>query len=387
MPRKTHNIPQKHDSDVTNRAGNMFGALSLLCSDDEDNNSISDTQLTPSPVKKYKKHDSTKVNDSKKYDSKKYDSTKVNDSKKYDSTKVNDSKKHDNQKHDHKNYDHKNHDNQKYDHKKNESYQHEKKTYDVKPYATEKDEDTANMYVAPSGGNDEWSYVSKKNKKGRNGYSGNNNNYEKTNKVLFDESTVGAYQLENMGDNIYFNSKWNVSIHSVAKEDWSLESYEHIYSFNNFGRFLRLFNNFHLLDKINNDIFIMRDGVTPIWEDLNNRYGGICSLKIDYYNKMGRNEIGSEIMFCITMLIINESLIRNNQDINGISYSIRNKSIFIKIWVKDYKKDSAFPSRMPLDFLDRVNTVLQNSDTNRRTLHSRSKISVQYKEIVPEYSM
>ena len=386
MPRRKHNISQKNDSNVTNITSNMFGALSLLSSDDEDNNDSENSVKSNTPstsvnehmlVNSKKRGDNTKeykhsnkhVKPEKytKYepsgDTKKYVKPEPSgDTKKYVKPEPSGN-------------------NEKYT-KYESNSEHIVPTLhnDLQP-----DEDTSNMYVAPSGGNDEWNYVSKKYKKNRHKYEPNN--YEKTNKALFDESAVGPFQLENMGDNIYFNSKWNVSIHNVEKEDWSLDSYEHIYSFNNFGRYLRLFNNFHLLDKSNNDIFIMRDGVTPIWEDLNNRYGGICSLKIDYYNKMGRNEIGSEIMFCITTLIVNESLIRNNQDINGISYSIRNKSIFIKIWVKDYKKDSAFPSRMPLEFLEKVNTVLQNSDTNRRTLHSRSKISVQYKEIVPEYSM
>jgi hypothetical protein len=381
MPGRKHNIPQKKDSDAIHRTRNMFGALSLLSSDDEDNSDSENnvkSNISPTPVKEHILINNSRNN--KEY--KKYE--KPGKPEKYEKPRKPEKYEKNEKTRKPEKY-------EKYEkprtpekYEKYEKYDKPGNSEDTKNH-TEPDEDPANMYIAPSGGNDEWNYVSKKYKKSRNKYE--NDNYEKTNKALFDESAVGPCQLENMGDNIYFNSKWNVSLHNIEKEDWSLDSYEHIYSFNNFGRYLRLFNNFHLLDKINNDIFIMRDGVTPIWEDLNNRYGGICSLKIDYYNKIGRNEIGSEIMFCITTLIINESLIRNNQDINGISYSIRNKSIFIKIWVKDYKKDSAFPSRMPLEFLDKVNTVLQNSDTNRRTLHSRSKISVQYKEIVPEYSM
>ena len=330
MSRRTHHVSQKNKPDGKNENGNMFEALSLFCSDGEDH---SDSENNIPRNKPHNKPSIMKKIDLNKGDREKY----------------------------------------------------------VK-HGREKREDTIcnsderdGLYVAPSGG-DGWNYVAQKNNKkyrSKREYSTN----DKTNKALFDESMAGSDQLAQMGDTVHLNSKWAVSIHNTEKADWTIESYQHIYNFDNAGKYWRLFNNFHLLDKINNDIFIMRDGITPIWEDLNNRNGGICSLKIDYYNKIGRNEIGSEIMVCITTLIVNESLLSNNQDINGISYSIRNKSIFIKIWVKDYKKDSAFPSKLPLEFLNKVNKILQNSDTNKKHPQSRSKISVQYKEIVPEYSM
>jgi len=371
MSRK-YNVPQKNTSATKNERTNMFDALSLLSDSDDNNDSDNSVKSNTSHrVLKSNKHESNKQ-ESNKHEYNKQESNN-HESNKQESNKHESNKQESNK-----------HEYNKHESNKHESNKHKQIDHSEIEHSVQSTEEQKNMYIAPSNG-DNWNYVSRKTKKTRpkNEYT----KYEKTTKALFDESTAGHDQLDQMGDNICLNSKWTVSIHNTEKEDWTLESYQRIYSFDTVGKYWRLLNNFHILDKINNDIFIMRDGITPIWEDLNNRHGGICSLKIDYYNKIGRNEIGSEIMTCITTLIVNESLLSNNQEINGISYSIRNKSIFIKIWVKDYKKDSAFPSRLPLDFLNKVNKVLQNSDNNRRNLQSRSKISVQYKEIVPEYSM
>lgn len=235
---------------------------------------------------------------------------------------------------------------------------------------------------------DGWNFVStdkRKSKKKDKKKSLSKEPVEKATKELFNQIETSEEMLQLMGDDKSLNSKWNVSIHATDKLDWGLDSYEHIYSFDTIGKFWRFFNNFHLLDKINNQLFIMRDGVTPRWEDLNNRNGAICSFKIDYYNKGGRNDIGSEIMTCISILVINESFVSNNACINGISYSIRNRSIMIKLWVKDYSSNKKFTEKLPLEFLNKIDHVLKLYDTGRR-YNSSSKISIQFKEIVPEYA-
>jgi hypothetical protein len=204
-------------------------------------------------------------------------------------------------------------------------------------------------------------------------------------KNTFDITQVSCDELKNMGDEKILNSKWRVSIHNIHKSDWNLESYDDIYEFDSIGNFWRFFNNFQMLDKINNFVFIMRDGITPIWEDLNNRNGGICSFKIDMYNRGGRNELCSEIMTCISLLVVNESFVSNNECINGLSYSIKNRSIFIKFWIKDFMTNKKFIDKLPLKFLNNVNNILKSCDLSKR--NSSNKISIQYKEIIPEYNL
>ena len=128
------------------------------------------------------------------------------------------------------------------------------------------------IYKSP---HNEWNCIKKKNRK-------YNKNKQNINKNIYIENS----NTEELGNNKELNNKWKVWVHINNNNDWTLDSYNNIYTINTIGEFWRYFNNFHLLDKINNQYFIMRDHITPIWEDINNRDGGICSIKIDYYTKL-----------------------------------------------------------------------------------------------------
>jgi len=220
--------------------------------------------------------------------------------------------------------------------------------------------------------------TTKKNKK--NKFEKNKELQEK--KQTYNESELNEDHIINIGNKKLLNSVWTIWVHNNEKEDWSLDSYDKIYDIDSIGSYWRFFNNFHLLDKINNHFFIMRQNITPIWEDVNNRNGGICSFKIDYYNKGGRNDIGSEIMTCLSSLILNESFIPSNSRINGISYSIKNRSIMIKLWIKNYTDSEKFLDKLPINLLNKINDLLKSCDSNKK---GNSKISIQYKKIIPEY--
>ena len=249
-----------------------------------------------------------------------------------------------------------------------------------------KDNQNGNNKYNYSVKNKEGKYFEKiKNKKYKKYESYNEHNNTKEIKKLFDSSNISEFSLKEMGDDKLLNSVWYVWLHSNAETDWSLESYKNIYTIDSIGNFWRFFNNFHLLDKLNNNFFIMRNHVTPIWEDVNNRSGGICSIKIDFYNKGGRNDIGSEIMVAISLLLMNESFVPKNDIVNGISYSIKNRSIMIKLWIKNYTENEKFTRKLPINFLNKIDQVLKVLDNTNK--YGGSKISIQYKEIIPEYNV
>ena len=127
----------------------------------------------------------------------------------------------------------------------------------------------------------------------------------------------------------------------------------------------------------------MRDHITPIWEDINNRDGGICSIKIDYYTKINRNEIGSEIMISLCALIMNETFIQNSTCINGISYSIKNKSIYIKIWINNLNEQNII-EKLPINMLNIIDNIIKKEDYTRKFINNR--VSIRYNKIVPEFS-
>jgi hypothetical protein len=215
-----------------------------------------------------------------------------------------------------------------------------------------------------------------------------NNSLESTKKFngvkyLYDPNKFDKNEL---GNEIYFNSKWNLYIHKNENPSWKIKDYIFIEYYHSIGEFWRIFNNFHFLDKINNQVYIMRENIMPIWEDINNRGGGIYSLKIEFVDKNKRNLIGSELMTAICLMISNECFVKNNQCINGINYSIKNRSIMIKLWIKNYQENLNFIMDVPIDFLNVVNNVIKRIDINNVHLKYRDdfKVSTRWTQITPE---
>ena len=205
-------------------------------------------------------------------------------------------------------------------------------------------------------------------------------------KQIYTEMDISEEKKEEMGNNIYFNSKWNLYFHNNNNPSWKTQDYELIDSYHSIGEFWRIFNNYHFLDKMNNQVYIMRDGIMPIWEDINNRGGGIYSLKIKFMDKNKRNSIGSELMTSICLMLSNECIVCNNKCINGINYAIKNTSILIKLWVKDYQDNINFIMAMPIDFLNVVDNVLQRIDVSSKSsrYNDVTKVSTRWTPITPE---
>lgn len=191
---------------------------------------------------------------------------------------------------------------------------------------------------------------------------------------------------DEMGNNLFLQSSWTVWTHQSDCPDWTEESYTNIYVINSVGSFWRFFNNFHLFDKSRNQLFIMRNKIKPIWEDNENRKGGICSIKLDCFNKQGKIDMGTDIMVCISLLIMNETFLTNNAEINGISYSIKNKSVLIKLWCKNFNYD--ITGKLPISLFNKLDTTLRSMDKfSYGSRKSDNKMSIRYTPIKPEYDV
>lgn len=204
------------------------------------------------------------------------------------------------------------------------------------------------------------------------------------NKQLYiDEESIKEDDI--LGNKLYLNSNWTVWRHASDCDEWTEDSYTNIYVINSLGSFWRFFNNFHLLDKMKNQLFIMRGKIKPIWEDNENRKGGICSIKLDCFNKQGKIDMGTDVMICVCLLVMNETFLTNNSEINGISYSIKNKSILIKLWCKNYNND--ITGKIPISFFNKLDTILRNMDKHSFGKRPENKISIRYTQIKPEYDV
>ena len=201
------------------------------------------------------------------------------------------------------------------------------------------------------------------------------------NKQIYDENKTYG----DIGNDKKLNSYWTVWVHKINCPDWTLSGYQKIYVINSIGSFWRFFNNFQLLNTYQNQIFIMREEVAPIWEDVNNKFGGICSLKIDSIQRGMKTDLSTEVFNLISLLIMNETFIGQNKNINGISYSVKKRSSLIKIWTKTYSPEHDFSKDLPVPLMNKFNVEMQKQSKN--VLNNDGKISIQYKQIKPEFEL
>lgn len=128
-----------------------------------------------------------------------------------------------------------------------------------------------------------------------------------------------------MGEELIFKTNWILWARDPRSLDWSIESYKNIYTIKNVSDFWSLFDNIYLFDLAKYDIFIMREGINPTWEDPNNMNGGSCSFRIELKNVNPMWEL-------LSLYMMNENLIQNSDNITGLSFCTKNNWIIIKIW-------------------------------------------------------
>ena len=190
------------------------------------------------------------------------------------------------------------------------------------------------------------------------------------------------------------NTKWVVWTHENENQDWSLASYTNIYEYDSIGSMWRFLWNLENLNKNDRQYYIMREGITPIWEDNNNKKGAICSIMIDNMNRNARHsrgDLGVDTFIAFCILINNESFVKNNEDINGLCYSIKSRSVLIKLWIRDHESNKNFIDKLPISLLKSIETIItkieekNNHNYNNYIKSNRPKVSVQIREIKPTY--
>ena len=133
---------------------------------------------------------------------------------------------------------------------------------------------------------------------------------------------------------ITFSAKWNVWYH-FQKNNWKLDSYKKIFEINDIVDFWNLNNNLDTIGGINSQhFFMMRNDITPLWEDQLNKQGGCWSIKISI-------DKSYELWVKLSMYIVGETLTNKNDLINGLSICTKNTTTsVVKIWIKDNNYNS-----------------------------------------------
>lgn len=164
---------------------------------------------------------------------------------------------------------------------------------------------------------------------------------------------------EDKGEKHIFANNYVLWCHSTSDNDWSINSYKKLCSISNVSQFWRLFNNFERLGINLSHFFLMKEGITPTWEDKNNRNGGICSFKVDTTNAL-------RVWEYIGCMLVNDILTEDKEDITGISLNGRNNWAFIKIWNRNNSNNL-------------MNTLNENILTHCK------RYSMKYRANTPEY--
>ena len=134
--------------------------------------------------------------------------------------------------------------------------------------------------------------------------------------------------------NTPFDNEWNLWYHN-SKDDWTINGYKKVYNIKTISDYWKLYNNWDKLGGVNNKhFFLMKNNVTPIWEDPTNKSGGCWSFKI--------NEANSQDLWNdLSLHLVTENMSSVKGDIVGLSVCLKkNNFSVVKIWNKDNSNNS-----------------------------------------------
>ena len=142
----------------------------------------------------------------------------------------------------------------------------------------------------------------------------------------------------------YLNDLWCVYFHNPHDYNWDLKSYNLISQINTVEDFVEVYKTFEDLF-YNGMFFIMREHVTPRWEDDCNISGGCLSFKISKFEML-------EKFFETCSMVLGETMGKNgvfSGNINGISLSPKRNYYIIRIWLKnsEYSSSNNYNIKIP----------------------------------------
>jgi len=125
--------------------------------------------------------------------------------------------------------------------------------------------------------------------------------------------------------------KWDLYYHLPHDTNWELESYKIIMKMNTVEEVVAI--NSAISENIVKQcmLFVMREGITPMWEDPKNRNGGCFSFKV---NNKQVHSVWKLLFYslCGETLCVDK---KNSELINGITISPKKNFCIIKVWLSD----------------------------------------------------
>ena len=133
-------------------------------------------------------------------------------------------------------------------------------------------------------------------------------------------NSISSHELKN---------SWNLWAHLPQDPDWGVGSYKNVYNFKNIEKRIAIIES--LPDNLvkNCMLFIMKIGISPMWEDQKNRNGGCFSYKVS-------NKNVCDVWRDLTYVLVGETISDNINFVNnvtGITISPKKNFCIIKIWM------------------------------------------------------
>jgi hypothetical protein len=169
------------------------------------------------------------------------------------------------------------------------------------------------------------------------------------------------------------DNNYTLWMHMLYDNDWSINSYKKIYSFNTIEKGICLIENLNneIIEK--SMIFLMKNNIKPIWEVEENKKGGCFSYKIttcyiyELWKKMSYMLIGNSIT--------DDDIIVKN--INGISISPKKNYCIFKIWINDvanFKESSIYDFiNYSIENFNKEELLIQNKEQFKEEENNNSE--------------
>ena len=159
--------------------------------------------------------------------------------------------------------------------------------------------------------------------------------YTNTMDVLTETQNKSSdFYLEEQAQEQPFHSlsnKWTLWAHLPHDTDWSIKSYKKIYTFEYVEEAIAITETLPEVLVKNCMLFIMRDGIKPIWEDPKNRNGGCFSYKIS-------NKDVHSVWKELTYVMVGNTISKQSSFVNsvsGITISPKKNFCIIKLWMSN----------------------------------------------------
>lgn len=148
----------------------------------------------------------------------------------------------------------------------------------------------------------------------------------------------------NLEDYHPLKNKWSLWYHLTTNNDWSLNGYTKIADFNYLEDAISIINTIDENIITGICLFVMKNDITPLWEDKRNKNGGAFSYRIT--NKFVF-ETFRDLLYVLVGETVSESLAFNS-NICGITLSPKKNFCVVKVWMsnKDFQNPNLITDKV-----------------------------------------